>query len=215
MDEQLQLILDESGSLHAALNACLHGVRFTLSSRGNLTLAAGDIAIEHGESVARLLAAGNLTSAVVLLRAQFEAATRAIWLHYVATDDWVEKFLKSIPPGTQKDPNNTPGMDVMLAAIDEKAPAEVGRMLRALKDGAWAALNSYVHTGLHPMLQYHLGYPPEYAIQTIRNANGLSTMGAMIIAVLSGQSRLTKAIKEVQLSHLHCLPPLAGDSPPP
>ena len=54
-----------------------------------------------------------------------------------------------------------------------------------------------------------MGYPPEYAIQTLRNSNGLSTMAAMIIAMLSGNSQVARGIRDIQVAHLDCLPPLA------
>lgn len=100
----------------------------------------------------------------------------------------------------------------MLAAIDKTAPESIGRMLKCLKDGAWKPLNSYVHGGIHPITQQNRGYPVEYAIQTLRNANGLATMAAMLIGVMSGNSTTTGAIRQAQLDHLDCLPPLAKQS---
>lgn len=44
------------------------------------------VAFEHAESLKLLLASGNFTSAVGLLRLQFEAFVRATWLFYVAPD---------------------------------------------------------------------------------------------------------------------------------
>lgn len=100
-------------------------------------------------------------------------------------------------------------MDDMLAAISRNAPGSVGRMLGELKAGAWKPLNSYVHGGIHPLTQHHRGYSKEYALQTLRNSNGLATMAAMLLAVMSGQPDITAAIRDTQLEHLDCLPPLA------
>jgi hypothetical protein len=97
------------------------------------------------------------------------------------------------------------------------AAAEIGfqhgtSVCHLTAQGLLTSANSYVHTGLHPILQYHLGYLLEYAIQTVRNSNGRSTMAAMIIALLSGNSHLPSAVRKVQLDHLDCLPPLTNQS---
>lgn len=48
--------------------------------------------------------------------------------------------------------------------------------------------------------------PPEYALQTLRNANGLSTMAAMLTAVLSGNPEITRRIREIHSANVDCLP---------
>jgi hypothetical protein len=85
-------------------------------------------------------------------------------------------------------------------------------MLRALKDGAWKPLNSYVHGGIHPVTQQHRGYTDDYVSQTLRNANGLSMMAVMLLAVMSGDAKSVAAIRQLQLDHLECLPPLAPET---
>lgn len=44
------------------------------------------VALEHGMSLRALMAMGLPTSAVGLMRLQFEALTRAMWLQYAASD---------------------------------------------------------------------------------------------------------------------------------
>jgi len=50
------------------------------------------VAFEHAESAKMLIVAGNFTSAAGLLRLQYEALARAIWLLYAASDVAVEKI---------------------------------------------------------------------------------------------------------------------------
>ena len=125
-----------------------------------------------------------------------------------STDGWVAKNEGLLAAGTLNEPQ-APSMDDMLVAISRNAPESVGRMLRELKAGAWKPLNSYVHGGIHPLTQHHRGYSNEYAHQTLQNANGLATMAAMLLAVMSGKPDITALIRETQLEHLDCLPPLA------
>lgn len=132
---------------------------------------------------------------------------RSLWIHFAASNEWVTKFAALIESGSLKEPA-APGMDDMLTAIDKTAPESIGRMLRGLKDGAWKPLNSYVHGGVHAVTHQHRGYAVDYAIQTLRNANGLAVMAAMLMAVMSGNSKITGAIRQVQIDHLDCLPPV-------
>jgi hypothetical protein len=159
-------------------------------------------------SVRVLVTLESLTSAAALLRVQFETVTRALWLHFAASEHRIDKLAELIVNRSLKEPANAPGMKDMLDALETTAPPEVARMLNELKKGAWGPLNSYIHAGIHPLMQAHHGYPPEYAIQTLRNANGLSSMAAMLMAVLSGDGNITRQVREIQLAHLECLPPL-------
>jgi hypothetical protein len=199
----------ESDQLYRSLAECLKNIEPDGTPRAQLALAMSTIAIEHGVSQRVLVELENVASAVALLRVQFETETRALWFHFSATDQRLSKIAELIAARSLNEPTNVPGMNDMLEDLDRTAPPEIARMLSALKDGAWGPLNSYVHAGIHPLMQAHHGYPPEYALQTLRNANGLSTMAAMLMAVLSGDRNITRQVREIQLAHLQCLPPLA------
>ena len=95
----------------------------------------------------------------------------------------------------------------MLTALDRDAPPSVGSMLRQLKDGAWAPMNSYVHAGILPLQQMVRGYPPDTSENNLRNANGLTFIAAMLIAVASGERELPKKIRDLQLAYQDVQPP--------
>lgn len=179
------------------------------TARSQLAMSMSTIAIEHGISLRVLVTLESLASAIALLRVQFETVTRALWIHFAALEKRIDKLAELIVSGSLKEPPNAPSMSEMLDALEKTAPIAISKMLGELKEGAWGPLNSYIHTGIHPLMQAHRGYPPEYAIQTLRNANGLSTMAAMLMAVLSGDGRITRQVRDIQLAHLECLPPLA------
>ena len=180
------------------------------SLRSTVAASLCGITLEHGLSIRALLGLRQVTSAIVLLRAQFEATVRALWVHYAASEGWVLSVTELIDSSSLKEPSAVK-MDEMLAAIRRTAPPPLERMLRALKDGAWKPLNSYVHGGIHPITQQHLGYTDEYVSQTLRNANGLSMMAVMLLAMMSGDATSVEAIRQLQLDHLDCLPPLAPE----
>jgi hypothetical protein len=187
---------------------CLTNIEHDGSARSQLAMMLSTIAIEHGISLRVLVSMENLASAVALLRVQFETVTRALWLHFAASDERIDRFAELIVSRSLKEPANVPSMQEMLDALGKTAPSTISKMLGELKQGAWGPLNSYVHAGIHPLMQAHHGFPPEYALQSLRNANGLSTMAAILMAVLSGDREITRHIREIQLAHLECLPPL-------
>ena len=104
-------------------------------------------------------------------------------------------------------------MNGMLAAMEMIEPRSIWRQLKQLKDGAWKPLNSYVHGGIHPVQQFHRGYSSDYAMQTLRNANGLATLAGTLLVVVSGNAEAMAAMKRAQLEHLDCLPPMASSVP--
>jgi hypothetical protein len=112
-----------------------------------------------------------------------------------------------------KDPNFSPQMTEMLEGLEKSPQAPAVRMLAGLKDAAWGPMNSYVHSGIHPIVQHHSGFPPEYAIQALWNSNGLSGMAATLMAIMTGDVQIATGVRDAQLSHLDCLPPLSGNAP--
>jgi hypothetical protein len=176
--------------------------------------AVARVGLEHGTSIIGLASFNAVTSMVALLRVQYECVIRALWITYAAGDGWVDRVAETVARRSLQEPNNTPAMGEMLDKLDLKAPPEVSRMARQLKDGAWSALNSYIHSGMQPLMQNLHGYPPMYREQTVLNANGLSTMAAMTIAVCAMDPDTARGIREIQLESLDVLPPLAPTSAP-
>ena len=52
--------------------------------------------LEHAESVKKLISTGNLTSATGLVRLQYEALVRAMWLIYASSDVTVDKLMAEL-----------------------------------------------------------------------------------------------------------------------
>jgi len=204
---ELTRALQASVEYYGELESVLGEKQDVTSHRDLLTQGTIGIVFEHGISIIVLVEANHLASASVLLRAQFEALVRALWLHYVADDAWIEKYFAKVQADPRKDPNISRGMDDMLKDLAEKADPAIARKLVPLKDGAWGPLNSYVHTGIHPIVQQHVGYSPDFAMPTLRNSNGLTGMAALLAADLSGSRPMMMAVIGIQHAHADCLPP--------
>ena len=98
----------------------------------------------------------------------------------------------------------------MLTDLASRAPPAIASMLQPLKDGVWGPLNSYVHSGIHPIVHQHVGVSVEFALATLRNANGLTGMAAMLAAELSGNPQRVVSVLNAQHAHLDCLPPMTA-----
>jgi hypothetical protein len=214
-DTDLAHVLDVSARYYEALANAL-GDTVEIDSHRNL-LAQGTVSVvlEHGVSILSLVERGFLASATVLLRAQFEAIVRALWLHYCADDTWIERYFAAVRKNPAKDPNISRGMDDMLADITARAPTALANMLQPLKQSAWGPLNSYVHSGIHAIVHQHAGAPAEFSIATLRNSNGLSGMAATLTSILTQNRDTMLAVTAIQHEHLDCLPPLNPTPTPP
>lgn len=208
----LDALFKRTLELHDALDDCLGNASFADTAHTDLTLSAAQLALEHAKSIAVLVQTGHVSSANVLLRAQLEATIRAAWFLCVPTDEWITGYLGKAQSNPTKDPSGTPSVDEMIRAIERKAsdglaPVGLAPQLKVLKDGAWAMLNSFVHSGIHPTMLQQIGYTTESADATLWNANGLSVVAAMLIALLSGDQTVAERIKMLQGPFLDCCPP--------
>lgn len=193
--------------LHRALASSIESLAPPADGRELIAHVAARIALEHGVAMTVLAEVDALTTKIVLLRIQYEAVVRALWIYFAADDQIVDRLLNAIAERFEKDPD-LPSVGAMLDGITEHAPPTVGPMLQQLKSNLWRPMNSFVHTGIMPM-KLALRDSPFAAIDdNLRNSNGLSLIAAMLIAFSSGDSGLTARIRDIQLEYRDCQPPL-------
>ncbi len=135
-------LLSRSAELESKLLEFLVLAPFDDSERIMASRVMCSIAFEHAESAKMLISAGNLTSATGLVRLQYEALVRAMWLLYAASDTAVSKLTSELTQETADRANRLPMLSEMLEKLQGKAPQEpVGRTLRwaygALAASAW------------------------------------------------------------------------------
>jgi hypothetical protein len=161
---------------------------------------------DHGRGLRLLIGAGLPTPAIGLMRLQYEALTRSVWLLYAATDVEVEKLNAPLTAESEKAANKAPMLAGMMAAIDGKAPAAATLTLKQFKDVMAGALNSYVHSGIHVLRRQSAGYPEPLLVEIVIGSNGLLTMSATMLAILSGNTTISKQMSKVQPLFADCLP---------
>lgn len=211
-DDPLDVMLRRSDELHEALLHVLDGAEFDPSPRGQAAFGMCSVAIEHGLSLRALMAMRLPTSAVSLMRLQFEALTRAMWLQYAANDLAIEKLTAPLTPESELAAKNLPLAREMIDQIGKRvgpsAPAAAHQMLMRFEDVSRHAMNSFVHGGIHPLRRQADGFPVHLALQILRNSNGLLTMTAMTLAVLTWDEAVAKPMSKIQPAFADCLPDL-------
>jgi hypothetical protein len=164
------------------------------------------VAFEHAESTKILIASGNFTSATGLVRLQYEALVRAIWLLYAASELSRSTLMSELNHESAKEANKLPMLSEMLKNLEGKAPQEAMDKLFEFKEYSWKPLSSYVHGGIHAINRHSKGYPIPLLFQLLKASNGLSVMVGMLLVILSGDPRQSGKITEISKEFVDCLP---------
>ena len=162
------------------------------------------VALEHAESFKMLLASRNFTSAIGLLRLQFECLVRGMWVLYAATDTAVGKLTAELNEENQKRADNLPMLTEMIKRLEVKAPKNTIDPILEFKQYSWKPLSGYVHGGLHAIDRHSKGYPLEILVQALKASNGVNGMVAVLGSILSGQAELTKEVYQSFKSYSDC-----------
>ncbi|MGH8075240.1 MAG: DUF6988 family protein [Lysobacter sp.] len=172
------------------------------------------MSIEHSAAFRTLAENRMFASSFVVLRAQFEATLRALWVLYAATDAHVERVSAPLTPEAEQSAKSLPQVRDMLAALANAQAARVPfEALSEFKDSAWGALNSYAHGGIHPLSRMAEGYPIELIVTNVKISNGLAMLAAMQFCVLTGIPTLQKELSPLHERYRDCLP-RSSSTPP-
>jgi hypothetical protein len=162
------------------------------------------VSLEHAESFKILLASRNFTSAISLLRLQFECLVRGMWVLYVASETALGKLTAELNEDSQKRANNLPMLSEMIGQLEKKAPKNAIDPILEFKEYSWKPLSSYVHGGLHAIDRHSKGYPIQILEQALKASNGVNGLVAVFGSILTGQSQLTKEVYELLDKYLDC-----------
>lgn len=152
------------------------------------------VSLEHAESFKILLASRNFTSAIGLLRLQFECLVRGMWVLYAASETALSKLTAELNEDSQKRANNLPMLSEMIIQLEKKAPKNAIDPILEFKEYSWKPLSSYVHGGLHAIDRHSKGYPVQILEQALKASNGVNGLVAVFGSILTGQPHLTKEV---------------------
>jgi hypothetical protein len=176
------------------------------SKRIQLSHTMCAVSIEHSESLKILLESGNFTSSIGLLRLQFEALVRAIWIFYSASDSVVEKLSLDLNDSIPRTNERLPMLSEMLKNLEEKAPENALKPLLEFKEYSWKPLSSFVHGGIHAITRHSKGYPPAILEQALLASNGVNGMSGYFLAILTGNPATVKDFYQSYFEFSDCLP---------
>jgi hypothetical protein len=210
MDQTLQHMVELSFKLNDDLAQLIYDAQLPSDRRGQLATAMCQVAIGHGNGQRLLIMTDHVVTALALVRVQFEALIRATWMLHGATDDWLERFVTPKAPEDLGETVMGPKVESMLTAIDGAAPPFVGKMLREFKTTTWKPMNSFVHGGVHAVVNAMVDTPPEKFVSLLRNANGMSFLAGQVLVIASRDASLAGRIRRMQLANLEALPPMVS-----
>lgn len=202
----LNKVLMESAILDERLGAFLLPSDLQGPEKGRCSAILCAVAFEHAECLKMLLAGGNFTSAIGLLRLQYEAFVRAMWVFHTAPDRFVGKMMSDLTVESAQAANKLPMLSEMLEALEGKVPKVVMDQLREFKEYSWMPLNSFVHGGIHVIERQGKGYPPELLLQLLKISNGVSVMVGMLLVILSDNPMHRGKVLAIQMEFSGCLP---------
>ena len=205
--DDIGVLLTRSADLEVELLGLLDAAYPDTDQRISSARTMCCVTFEHGQSAKALVAIGNFTSANGLVRLQYEALVRAIWLTYAASNEWVVKLGAELTAENAQRADKLPLLKEMLDALEGKGPDVPMSMLKEFKEYSWKPLSSFVHGGIHAMHRHGKGYPMQLLDQAVRASNGLAVMAAMLWIVLSKNPMLEGVIPTIQREFADCLPP--------
>lgn len=204
--DELDLVIDRSEEFEEELFQLFQSSSFANNNKSTAILAMYNIAQEHAISLRELTRIRLLTSAMGILRLQYEAVVRAIWVLYAASDNAIDKLVAPLTPENEQiAKNGLPSVANMMDQIEKKSPPGVHRHLSGFKDNSWRHLNSFVHSGIHAVNRNKDGYPIVLLYSAIRQSNNLSHMSATALACLLENGDLAMSLINICKKYSDCL----------
>lgn len=179
---------------------------FSSDKKSKIAKIICEISIEHSISLKDLISLSRVTSAISLLRLQFESLVRAYWIYNAASENDINKLAANLDRTTAKTADKLPMLSEMLTKLDGKIGSATYGMLQEFKYYSWKATSSYVHCGLHAVSRNEKGFPLELVITIIKQSNGLMTMAAMLVAQIANNQHAANYIIKSQEEYFCALP---------
>lgn len=181
--------------------------------RMGLSVTAASLSIDHARALRILVAGGMVSSAVPLMRLQWETTTRSVWLLFAASEDHVQLVAAPLTAQSDEAARKLPMAREMVkqlrnASAAVPAAAAPAAMLGRFDDMQRHALNSFVHGGIHALRRHHDGFPVDLVRQLVECSNGLVTISAMVLAILTRDSLLATRMNRVHVGFEDCLTPI-------
>lgn len=142
------------------------------------------LVIEHAMSIQSLIDACP-TSAISLVRPQFEGLVRAVWAKHAASDVDLDRLLAPLGIQSQQAAKKLPGVPEMISCLEKSGPRGAAALLARARLRLGDGLNSYIHGGIHPFARMRDGYPIRFLVDMQKNSNALSILTLIVLGEIS------------------------------
>ncbi|MBR7780790.1 DUF6988 family protein [Undibacterium luofuense] len=168
---------------------------FPATLRNKISASCFAVAQEHQHAIVLCLSqqAALNASAFSLVRVQYEAYIRGMWISHCAREDEIDAFSK----GNLKLAN----MDVLVAAIDHSSEVK-GQLLSTLHKNVWKSMCAYTHTGPQQIQRWitEESIEPNYSAAEVKEvlafSSKISLLSAVSVASLTNNHILANKILE-------------------
>lgn len=202
-------LLDRSEAFEEAIARCFPESGFVLAvsdMKHELVASACTLCIEHARVLRAAFAVAAPNSGAAVLRLQYEALLRAAWLLYGAGPAHIDKLGRALDLEAEQAAKNLPGYMEMLDAVVKKAPQDFSTPIAEFNKYSRHALNSFVHSGIHPLRRAREGFPLELGATIVRFSNGVMHFAYRMLASLSSSQRRMDRVTSVYIEFPDCVP---------
>lgn len=182
--------IHEAEELIQWLDSNIDGLDIPANDRMRLAAGCLDMALEHQKSIALLTANSLFGSASALVRLEFEAYVRGVWLLYCASDLEIEKFKKD---------KLEKNFGQLIEDIEKHEAFNVGTLAH-VKKVSWKAMNSFTHSGLYQIVRRNTAneiipnYTDAELIDALETANSFGILTAIAISDMARNETLAKKV---------------------
>lgn len=185
-------LIEKSEKLIQWIDDSIDGIEISSDDRSRIVAGCFDIALENQKSIISLIKQKLYGSAFSLVRVQFEAYVRGLWLQHCANDIDIENFKKDKLPKS---------FTSMIEEIEKVAGYKDGVISKA-KNAGWAPMNSFTHTGFRQVVRRNTVsfIEPDYGVaeieEVIKFANACGLLSFAEISFLAKNPSLSQKILE-------------------
>lgn len=176
--------IQKAGEFVEWLRLSIHEQLLPANNKVRAAASCYAIAQDHHHAIVLLAEHRLYASGFALVRLEFEAYVRGVWLAHCANDDEIEKFLSG-----NWDP---PKIDNLLSSI-EKIPEFSVQVLSDVKNRSWKSMCGYTHSGGLHVQRWNTsdGIEPNYSsgeVEEVLNFSEIiSALSVIGLAQLGGK----------------------------
>lgn len=205
---RLTTLLARSEALHQALVEAVGDLdEVPAVPRATVTMDALMVASQHAAALRLLLSEDLGSTAIGVMRMQYEALVRAAWALFAASQQAIAALAAPLTPATSKAASSLGMPNELLKAIEKsEAPDDLKRVLREFRTSSWDFTNSYVHAGIHPLRRHDAHHEHELTT-TLRLSNGLAAVACALMTIVGQRPKRQADINVVCTGFAECMPP--------